>query len=171
MHRGRTGASISHIAWEMPNITAISQVSRKIAAVTTSFKIVALSQVSRTIVGFILIPGPAGRDASSGLIWTNATTDQTLESGKAYKANSISQLNFDFTGIGVFGDQIKVQGYGLGGFHITIPDGVIMRQEGNPNIITAIDSNYHESDSVLFTCLNDNDTWVADMRGCAPTLL
>lgn len=130
--------------------------------------VVASPKAKLGIVGFPR-QGKAGRNG--GFTWIDATTDQTLEVGKAYKANSVSQIVFEFTGLGVFGDQIKVQAYGFGGFQITVPVDVTVKIAGSPNVIgDAIFSQYHESDSVLFTCLADNEIWIAETFGCTPNL-
>lgn len=44
----------------MPEVSAISQISKRIVAVTKSLEIIARSEVTRQIVTVALIPGPAG---------------------------------------------------------------------------------------------------------------
>jgi hypothetical protein len=116
--------------------------------------------------GSITIAGTGG-----ALTWINQTIDLSpLVAGNAYEANKGTLLTLTLPTGGTFGQTIRVQGFGAGGWIINAGVGQTIQVNANASTVAGSVASTNRYDYIELVCSTTTTTWLATDSGGNLTL-
>lgn len=116
--------------------------------------------------GTITIAGTGG-----ALTWINQTIDLSpLVAGNAYEANKGTLLTLTLPTGGTFGQTIRVQGFGAGGWIINAGVGQTIQVNANASTVAGSVASTNRYDYIELVCSTTTTTWLATDSGGNLTL-
>lgn len=120
---------------------------------------------SVSATGFVTLAG------SGSLTWINQTADLSpLVAGKAYEANKGTLLTLTLPTGGTFGQVIRVQGFGAGGWIINAGVGQTIQVNANATTVAGSVASTNQYDYIELVCSTTTTTWLATDSGGNLTL-